>query len=149
LLVSGMGRLGVVVPLAVIIALSAALPVVMLVAFMWEGMNDEMRAKRRTVAAARRSAGRLDRKTRPVLTAEHVAFREKLDELFADGARALPKSERAAEADAIFALMLEDFENADYVLDLVESRGLYSADEVRAVMSGMRQVVKPLRDGAL
>jgi hypothetical protein len=35
------------------------------------------------------------------------------------------------------------------VIRIVESRQVYTADEVRTVMSEMRQSIKPLQDGAL
>lgn len=141
--------LGVMVPVAVTIALSAALPLAMLGLFMAVSVDEKMAAKRKTVAATRRAAELLDRNARPVLTAEHVALRERLDELFLSGRVEMPMSECVDNADRVFALMLEDFSAAHEVMRIVESRGLYSADDVRAVMYETRQVMKPLLEGAL
>lgn len=148
-----LGNLGVVVPVAVTVALSAVLPLLMLAAFMSSSVDKKMAAKRKTVAAARRVAERLDRKSRPVLTAEHVVVRERLDGLFRSGflsgAAEMPMSEFVANADGVFALILEDFDSADTVLGIVETRGIYLADQVRAVLDEMRGLSTPLQDGAL
>jgi hypothetical protein len=105
--------IGIVQPVGVTIASSAVVPLAVLGIFLYINANKTMTAKRKAVAATRRAAAHLDRKSRPVLTAEHVAVRERLDELFLSGRVEMPMSECIAHADRVFALVLEDFSTAD------------------------------------
>lgn len=140
---------GIVVPFPILIG-TGALPVLaMIIVGMVRNVDKALLAKHKTLTAIRRSAKRVDSTARPVLTANHVYYRDKLDKLLLSGAEGMSKKERTANADGVFALMLEDFESVDEVFDLMKSRGLFSADQVRAVVIGARGVEKPLRDGAL
>ena len=141
--------LGIVIPVALTIAVSVICPLGMLGLFMSVNVNKSMAAKRKAVASTLRSAERLDRKARPVLTTDHVLVREKLDELFMRGPADMSQDDLVSNADSIFALMLEDFGASDEVLRIVDERGMYTVDEVRAVMHEMQQSPKPLQDGAL
>lgn len=141
--------IGVIVPVAVSIVLSAVLPLGLLGMFMAGGVDKKMAAKRKVVASARRAVELLDRNDRPVLTTEHVLVRERLDELFLSGRVEMPMSECVAQADDVFALVLEDFSLADDVLRIVETRGVYSAVQVRVLLDEMRDLPKPLQEGAL
>jgi hypothetical protein len=141
--------LGIVIPVALTIAVSALLPLGMLGLFMSVNVDRSMAAKRKAVSSTRRAAERLDRKVRPVLTTDHVLAREKLDELFMRGPVDMSQDELVSHADSIFALMLEDFGASDEVLRIVDERGVYTAAGVRAIQHEMQQSPKPLQDGAL